>query len=181
MKKISELNQEELKEVFHSNDKLQYKVYEDYQESEMDHISEILDSFKPALNDWSIGFNNYNSLRVKDHKAFLECALDAQNDFCFLSDEWTPRIETLLSKYSTLYNMDYDDKNYDQLENWLEEQTQEVIDEVLNQFNKMTQYDNKYILDYFLDFYAESRMDEDFYVDESGVLFEHVEYERSYR
>ena len=77
--------------------------------------------------------------------------------------------------------MDYDDKNYDRLENWLEEQTQEVIEAALEQFNKMTQYDNKYILDYFLDFYAESRMDEDFYVNESGVLFEHVEYEKSYR
>ena len=57
---LNQLTKEELELVYDKNKKLQYEVFDDYQESEMYWITEQLDCFKSGLSDWSIGFNNHN-------------------------------------------------------------------------------------------------------------------------
>lgn len=183
MKKyLNELSSEELKMVVGKNKKLQYEIIDDLQEQEMDYISDILDCFRKSLSDWSIGFNNqYNYIKVKDYRLFLDGLSDTQANYGFLADEFNPMINEIQNKYITLDNITNIDK-FDQLEEEIEKEIDNLINEVIEQFNKMTNYnyDND-IYDYFIDFYIDERIDSSrLYIDNDFILYEDVSYTKSY-
>lgn len=169
IKRISELNNDELRKVFQENEKLQNEVEEYLTESEMYYISENLDRFRKYLKDWSIGFYNQNYIQIKDgfESEFIEGVFDARNDYGFLSDEE-------FEKWQSVDFYEYDEWN--DIHELNESLFNEFVEVVLNRFNEMTNISNYDIEDYFVEFYADAIMnDENFYVNyETFELFEVV-------
>ena len=184
MKKLNELNNEELKKVYNVNKKLQNDVINDYQESEMDYISDVLEPLKEGLNDWSIGFHQYNYIKIKDNKSFLYGVIESTKEYSLLdeSDKNTMvLIDNILEKINILECMDYSNKNYDILENWIDRKIEVIKNMVLESFNSLTAMDYDYMKEYFIEFYVNERMDiNDYYINDNYELFKHIEYERSY-
>ena len=157
MKNFKDLNTEELTLVFENNSKLQEKVFDDMFDNAAFWCSEYLNCWKGGI-DYSIGWDRGTYFKCTDQNSFLDGLEKAQETFCFLADEYNKTI-----KYC-----------------------RELIEELENACYKrfMGEYeycfDSKNQLDYFLNFYADERMDEDFYIDENYLLYEHVEYIKSY-
>jgi hypothetical protein len=186
-KKINELSREELQKVYDNNNKLQYAVYEDFEESQMFWVSEMLEYLKDSLKSWSIGFNNRDQhIRVKDFEKFVYCVEDLQKDTGFLPDDKAHVIEDAkkaIQEYDAKQNDDIerDMSEWDKIESDYEEMQEEFTDEILSQFNKCCDYKQSDIEDYFFEFYSNERMDEDYYIDDDFILYEHISYEKCYK
>ena len=177
-KNIQELSGEELVFVWENNQKLQDIVEEDYIESEMYYISEILSEFSLSLRDWSIGFYNQNYIRIKDNEQFLTDAIDATKKCGFLADRHknlTDELQELWQKYN--YGSE---ENIEELEEKIEEKTEELMDIVIDTFNIFTTIEPDYLLNYFVEFYVDSRMDETYYIDENYSLFQDIAYTKNF-
>ena len=161
IKRISELNNDELKKVFQKNEQLQNEVKEYLIDVEMEYVSENLNSFKKYLKDWDIGFYNQNHIQVKEgfESQFIEGVFDARNDYGFLSDEE-------FEKWQSIDFWVFDEENG---ENELNESLfNEFVQVVLNRLNEMTDIYNYDIEDYFINNYVNCYMyyyDEDYYID----------------
>lgn len=182
MKKISELNNEELKKIFNSSEKLFQEVLNDYKEYTINVlVDDMLRCFNTYLNDYSIGFNNYNYIKVNEEHFynFLEGIKRAINDYEFLDKEYKETINNLQEKINTLYLMNYDNKNYCKLEKYINDKMDYIINVCIEKFNELTSYNTKDIEEYFIGFYADE-MGDTYYIDDNGRLFKHVEYEKEY-
>ena len=177
---LRELNQDELKRVFENNNKLQVEVIEDIEESEMFWISEYLDPIKKSLSDWSIGFHNHNYIKIKDTRLFLEGLELIQESFELLRGSLTEEIKKVIEKLNVLYDMDYNNRNYHNLEDWIDNKVECLANELVKSFNSLTDYNSGDIESYFLDFYVEERMHKDFYIDRDFILYQDVAYTKSY-
>ena len=80
------------------------------------------------------------------------------------------------------YHITLSENNWERLENRIDELIEELENACYKRFMDEYEYcfDSKNQLDYFIDFYAAERMDNDFYVDENYIFFEHVNYVKSY-
>ena len=184
MKKLNELNIEELKLVFENNSKLQEQVFEDMFDNADFCCGEYLDCWNREGIDYCIGWDRGTYFNAKDWGMFLEGLEEAQKTFCFLADNYNPLIEKawkLYDKY-TYHAYDFSDLNYERIENRLTDIIETLEDACYKRFMDEYEYcfDSKNQLDYFLDFYAAERMNTDFYIDEDYTLFEHIEYVKSY-
>ena len=181
-KNIKDLSIDELKKVLDVNQKLQNEVYEDYQESEMYYITEILDNFKDSLSDWSIGFNNSNYIKVKDDILFLESIKDVQADYCFLADaDYNDKeIDDLIEKINKFNYEDMSEEEADELENFIGSKINKYKSLIINTFNQFTDTDAEDVLSYFIEFYSDERLSEDCYIDDNFILYENISYIKSY-
>lgn len=162
IKRISELNNDELRKVFQENDKLQNEVEDHMTDSEMFYVSDNLNKFKKYLKDWNIGFyHNNNYIQVKEgcEDEFIKGVFDATKDYGFLSDEEVKEWEGMFYVEDSEYNKNLFKK---------------FVNLVLNRLNEMTNISNYNIEDYFVEFYADAIMnDESFYINyETFELFE---------
>ena len=183
LNEIESTNKEELLKILNANEKLLNDVCEDYEEGEMFYISEILDCFKNALSDWAIGFSCGNYVSIKDNDIYNLCEglKDATKSYGFLNNEELKVVDQLQELNSRLYEMNYDNKQWDNLENKVDELIKEVESIIVNKFNKICTYDRETIKNYFLDFYFDERLDhEEMYIDDDYVLYEEVSYIKSY-
>ena len=183
MRKINELNTDELRKVFEVNRKLQEEVSEDMQESEMFWVDEILDVLSSGLSSWSIGFCNRNQhVKASDNERdFIEAVKDVQKAFCFMPDSYNEKVgelDTLVERY---YETDVYTDEFDELEEQVEDAIREMERDITDQFTK--QLDGllgNHEEDHFIEFYAHERLNEDAYVNEDYELFEDVSYTKSY-
>ena len=171
IKRISELNNDELRKVFQENEKLQDEVEEYMTDGEMHYISDNLNKFRKYLSDWNIGFYNQNYIQVKDgyESEFIQGVFDARNDYGFLSDE----------EFEKWQSVDFwvFDEDFEKDSSYLDENLfNEFVQVVLNRFNEMTDIYNYDIEGYFVEFYSDAVMnDDDFYIDyETFELFETI-------
>lgn len=190
MRKLNALNKEELLKVLNKNNKLKEKVYDDMYDNANFWNSEYLASWNNQGIDYCIGYDRGAYFHCTDEEMFLDGLKKAQKDYCFLADEHNKTIkyaEKLLSRMENLdYNTKYYDNNYDRLAERLTELINELEHECYTRF--MSEYEacfnNTYMEEYYYEFYLEARMDmnnEDFYVDDDYILYEHIEYEKSYQ
>lgn len=184
MKKVHELNTEELKKVFEVNSKLQEKVFDDMFESVNFWNGEYLECWQRGAIDYCIGWDRGTYFICKDKDLFIEGLEKAQHTFCFLADEYNKTIEYVKKLINRLNEFYYDlsEKNYDRLENRIDELIEELENACYKRFiiEYESCFDSDYQLDYFLDFYASERLDENFYINADFELFEHVEYIKKY-
>lgn len=181
-KNISELSEKELTKIWEVNEKLRSKVEDDYIESEMFYISEILHCIKNSLKNWSIGFYNQNYIDIKNNYDFLNGLLEIQKDYCFLEDKYTNNIRKLIDEYNEFYCMSYDDENYERIEEEIYFKIEKIKEIFLNEINDITNHnDEEDLKRYFIEFYMEERIKnmEDYYIDNNYVLYE--DYVRSYK
>ena len=154
MKNLNELTKEELIKVYKCNDKLQEAVLDEYMDTEMFWIGEMLDYLKHSLSSWSIGFSNRNQhLKIKSgyENRFIEGLKKLQKDMCFFSDKNAHYIE--------------DAENGKM-------RVEDLRREVLYQFDKFVEFpSNDDLESYFLDMWDRF---EDCYVDDDYTMFETI-------
>lgn len=188
-KLVSELSREELKEVFNANQKLQVDVLEDMQENEIHWINEHMENLEKSIRRYEISPYAKSYISVYDEleklSQFVDGALQNQKDFCVLADEETPKIEKLAAKFETLFDMEWENKQYENLEKWLEKEVDELAEKIANYYDSVFRslYDEENQLDYFIEFYAAERLDQQNYIlveDGNFVLYEDISYTKSY-
>ena len=181
MKKFSTLTVDELKKVYDANDVLQQNVVEDYEESQMDYVGDILDVLSKGLTNWEVGYGSCPWVRYDSERDLFQAALDSCRDFGFLPDDVAEKVKYYLTRCDVLDEMEYENKHYGELESYIEHAAEDVAEEIVSAFKGLLDYSEDDILDYFLSFYSDERMNEnEFYVDGNYILYEHVEYEKCY-
>lgn len=186
MKKLNELNRDELRRVFDKNKELREIVFDHAAENANFWINEYLNCFESGALDYSLDISGYyNYFTVKDFGKFLAGLDKVQKMYCFLADEYNEIIKkaaALNEKYQNEYYYNLSDLNYERIENRLTE-----LIEIL----KTACYDgiraeyavcnnDEYLFNYFINGYLDEMNTDNFYINENYELFEHVEYERKY-
>ncbi|MCC0678199.1 MULTISPECIES: hypothetical protein [unclassified Clostridioides] len=176
MKKIADLNKEELKIVWEKNSQLRDDVRKTCEENDMYWIGEILDCLNGVLTDWSVGFYNDNYIKIKDGHEFLYKLNSVCKESSFLSKEDLKPLEYGITLIDKLYCMDSDNKRYDMLETKINNIVERIEEKVIEEFNKMTEpLGEEYLLENFIEFYVDAYLnDDEFYIDNEYVLYEKI-------
>lgn len=173
MKYINQLTDNEKRALIENNGALQNMVYDDMIENEMYFISEQLNYIAPGLRDYSIGAYNRNIIIVSDALKFLDGLETLQKNYCALPDELTPEIDRVLKARDRFYLMDYNNKNYDMLDAWIDKKAQYFADCITDYFSGCLEPSRDDMISYFIEFYADERMDNSFYID-NGILYQTI-------
>lgn len=173
MKKIYELTDNEKRELIENNAALQNMVYDDMLENEMDFISEQLNYIAPGLRDYSVGSYNYNYMTVGNSVKFFDGLEQLQKNYCTLPDDMQPEIERVLAARERFYLMSYNNKNYDDLDAWIDKKAQYFADCITDYFSACLDPSRSDMIEYFIEFYADERMDDSFYID-NGILYQTI-------
>ena len=173
MKYINQLTNNEKRELIENNSALANMVYDDMIENEMYFISEQLNYIAPGLRDYSIGSYNRNYMTVGNSVKFLDGLEELQKCYCTLPDDINDEIKRVSAARDRFYLMDYNNKNYDMLDAWIDEKAQYFADCITNYFSSYLDPTHGDMVDYFIEFYADERMDESFYID-NGILYQTI-------
>lgn len=156
-----------------NNDELKNEVEDYLIESEMFYIREILDELK-GISNYSIGFYNYNFIEIcrdlRDNINFIDSCIEISNNYGVFNIDEDKWIKELYEKANNLYCMDYEDENYDNLENEVEKQINELRDLLVSKFNDMTNIYNYDIENYLTDIYIDKLIDNNivYYYDDNN-------------
>ena len=156
-----------------NNDELKNEVEDYLIESEMFYIREILDELK-GISNYSIGFYNYNFIEIcrdlRDNINFIDSCIEISNNYGVFNIDEDKWIKELYEKTNNLYCMDYEDENYDNLENEVEKQINELRDLLVSKFNDMTNIYNYDIENYLTDIYIDKLIDNNivYYYDDNN-------------
>lgn len=182
MKKIELLTIEELKKVFNNNEKLQDDVLQAAQEDVFYWFNEYMNCFDRGTIEYNIGYPG-NYMMIKNSYDFIQGLEELQRAFCYLSDESEKKIkycDHLMQRYNNLYYNDY--KNAERLENRIdgiiEELKSEFLNNLIHEYNYY--YETKNLRDYFVEIYSDN-MNNNYYVDDNFILYQHIEYEKCYK
>lgn len=173
MKYIHELTDNEKRELIENNSALQNMVYDDMIENEMYFISEQLNYIAPGLRDYSVGSYNYNYMTVGNSVKFLDDLEQLQKNYCTLPDDMQSEIDRVLAARDRFYLMSYNNKNYDDLDAWIDKKAQYFADCITDYFSSCLDPSRDDMIDYFIEFYADERMDKSFYID-NGILYQTI-------
>lgn len=184
LKKISELSNDELTEVFEKNEKLREEVENDAMESASLTVSEILSYFERNDIDYSISCyeDRGDFLKIIDIDNFLKSLSLLQKEI-YVLDEKDEQLLNLVKKKQIIYcNMDSYNTNWHNLYRWIEKKAEYLANSLYRYIRSEYDYytESKNLLQYFLEFYAEERMDESYYITPDYSLFQHIEYEKEY-
>ncbi|HGM3195536.1 TPA: hypothetical protein ACKOIF_000912 [Clostridioides difficile] len=176
MKKIADLNKEELKIIWEKNSQLREDVRKACEDNDMYWIDEILCNLNKSLTDWSIGFYNNNYIKIGDNHKFLLELKSVCEKYSFLSEEDLKSLEYAIALINKLHCMDFENKRFDMLENKINNMVKKLEEKVIEEFNKMTEpLDKEYLLENFIEFYVDANLDDDnFYIDNEYVLYEKI-------
>ncbi|HBF1331024.1 TPA: hypothetical protein KON86_002930 [Clostridioides difficile] len=178
MKKIADLNREELKRVYKTNSKLRDSIREDYEDNQMYIVNETLDYFRSSLADYSIGLYNNNYINIRDKNKFLEGVIRANSNHKLFYNNNDAILYETIAIQNKLQHTDYDKENYKILENKFNLMIEELKENVLKEFNNMTMPESEcYLLESFITMYVGDEInDNEFYIDEDYVLYKRVSY-----
>lgn len=142
MKKIylESLNNNQLMEIIESNTVLKSKLENCYMEGILDYVGEILDYIG---GEYNIGFYQYNYWKGARNLKELEGIANATEDFGLLSEDELEKVNYCIELLNRLNNMDYDNKQYDNLETKIYNLFNEIDVIVLDNLNNLV--DDKYI------------------------------------
>ena len=174
MKYIHELTENEKRELIENNETLQNMVYDDMIENEMYFISEQLNYITPGLRDYSIGSYNYNYLTVGNSVKFLDGLEELQKNYCTLPDAMQHEIDRVLEARERFYLMSYNNKNYDDLDAWIDKKAQYFADCITDYFSACLDPTRDDMINYFIEFYADERMDKSYYISDGGILYQTI-------
>ena len=174
MKFINQLTDNEKRTLIENNSALANMVYDDMIENEMDFISEQINYIAPGLRDYSIGSYNYNYMTVGNSVKFLDGLEQLQKYYCTLPDAMNDEIKRVLEARERFYCMSYNNKNYDSLDAWIDKKAQYFADCIVEYFTSCLDPDRESMIEYFIDFYSDARMDETYYINDNGELFQTI-------
>lgn len=176
MKKIADLNREELKIVWGKNSQLREEVRKACEENDMYWIDEILAHINKSLDDWSVGFYNNNYINIKNGHKFLFELNSVCKKFSFLSEEDLKSTEYAIALINKLQCMDFENKRFNMLENKINSLVKKLEEKVIEEFNNMTEpLAEEYLLENFIEFYVDAYLnDDEFYIDNDYILYEKI-------
>ena len=142
MKKIylENLSSEQLMELVENNSDLRNMLEDEFIEAEMDYIGDVLNTLK--LKNYDIGFYNRNYIELFDNIEQLENIKRATDDFGLLSDENIETVDYCIELINRLENMDWDNKQFLNLETKIDYLFGEIEELVLKSLNMMTSDSN---------------------------------------
>jgi len=193
MKKyITELSREELEKVFEENDDLQTDVEDDMYDTNFDYVTDMLEPMKKGLDNWSIGANNYNYLKVGDRDVFIAGVQKSQADYGTLDDKGVVLLEQIILDLDKLNDLGADDnvtdEEYETASDEIDENIKDLASIIADYFTLVLEPSKNDGEEYFIDFYAEERLDEDCYIkvdDNSGfsdyILNQDIVYTKKYK
>lgn len=174
MKYIHELTDNEKRALIENNNALQNMVYDDMLENEMYFISEQLNYIAPGLRDYSIGAYNRNIIIVSDALKFLDGLEELQKNYCTLPDDLQPEIKRVLDARDRFRSIDMSYKNLYNLSVWLDQKAQYFADCITDYFSSCLDPSRDDMISYFIEFYADERMDESYYINDDGILYQSI-------
>ena len=170
-----------------NNDELKNEVEDYLIETEMFYIREILDELK-GISNYNIGFYNYNFIEIyrdlRNEINFIDSCIEISNNYGVFNIDEDKWIKELYKKATDLYYMDYENQNYNNLENEVELKIDELRDLLVSKFNDMTNIDNYDIEGYLIDIYVDKLIDNNivyYYDDNSYELKTKDEYINNYK
>jgi hypothetical protein len=170
MKFIYQLIDNEKRALIENNFALANMVYDDMIEGEMNFISEQLDYIRAGLRDYSIGTYNRNYMTVGNSVKFFDGLEKLQEIYCTLPDDMQPEINRVLAARDRFYEMSYNNKNHDILDEWIDKKAQYFADCITDYFSSCLDPSRDDMINYFLEFYADERMNESYYINDFGDL-----------
>ena len=140
MKKVylENLSKSELMELVRNNNDLRELLENDFIDTEMDFIGDVLSTLK--LKNYDIGFYNRNYVELFGDIEQLENIKRATDDFGLLSDESIEIVDYCIELINRRENMDWDNKQIDNIENKIGNLFGEIEDLILGSLNMMTDY-----------------------------------------
>ena len=142
MKKLylENLSSEQLMELVENNSDLRNMLEDEFIEAEMDYIGDVLNTLK--LKNYDIGFYNRNYIELFNDTEQLENIKRATYEFGLLSDESIETVDYCMELINRLENMDWDNKQFSNLETKIDYLFGEIEDIVLKSLNMMTSDSN---------------------------------------
>ena len=137
---LESLSNEELRTIVINNNDLRNMLEEKYIEDTMYYVGDILDVIG---GDYSIGFYQYNYWYSTRTRKSMEAIIEATDSFGLCSEEEIEKVKYCIELMNRLDDMDYDNKQHDNLETKIENLLDEIDDIVTINFNKLT--DDSYI------------------------------------
>lgn len=174
MKYIHELTDNEKRALIENNSALANMVYDDMIENEMYFITEQLNYIAPGLRDYSIGAYNRNIIIVSDALKFLDGLEKLQKNYCTLPDAMQPEIDRVLTARDRFRSIDMSYNNLYNLSVWLDQKAQYFADCITNYFSQCLDPSRDDMISYFIEFYADERMDENYYINDDGILYQTI-------
>lgn len=104
---------------------------------------------------------------------------EAINDYSILNDEDAEYFNKINKAANNLYNMDYHNKHYENLLEYIEKNVNILSNKLLGAFHELYDIGEDYVLDYFINNIEYECSD--YYYNDDYELFQHVEYEKSYK
>ena len=145
MKKVylESLSKSELKTIIAYNNDLRNMLEEKYIEDTMYYVEDILEVV--GGKKWDIGFYQYNYWYSTRTRKSMEAIIKATESYGLCSEKEVEKVEYCIELMNRLDNMDYDNKQHDNLETKIENLLDEIDDMITINFNKLTDY--SYITD----------------------------------
>ena len=137
---LESLSNEELRTIVINNNDLRNMLEEKYIEDTMYYVEDILEV---VGGDYSIGFYQYNYWHSARTRKSMEAIIEATDSFGLCSEEEIEKVKYCIELMNRLDNMDYDNKQYDNLETKIENLLDEIDDMITINFNGLT--DDSYI------------------------------------
>ena len=171
---ILKLKYEQIKKLVENNSKLENYLSEALRDYYMNgEINSLLYELKSYLEDWSIGFYNNNYIEIKDISSWNNWLTDISKILePYLTDDELTYIKKLEKAQERFYNMAYDNKQYNNLEDYLYRQNQNINDILLRIFNDLTSCELLNI-DNLIKYAIEMELLQSFYVDtKTNLIYE---------
>ena len=137
---LESLSNEELRTIVINNNDLRNMLEEKYIEDTMYYVEDILEV---VGGDYSIGFYQYNYWHSARTRKSMEAIIEATDSFGLCSEEEIEKVKYCIELMNRLDDMDYDNKQYDNLETKVENLLDEIDDMITINFNRLT--DDSYI------------------------------------
>ena len=138
---LENLSKSELKTIIAYNNDLRNMLEEKYIEDTMYYVEDILDVI--GGGDYSIGFYQYNYWYSTRTRKSMEAIIEATESYGLCSEKEIEKVEYCIELMNRLDDMDYRNKQHDNLETKVENLLDEIDDIVTINFNKLT--DDSYI------------------------------------
>lgn len=137
--KLSEMTYEQLVDFFNHNKTIQNKAFDRAMDNAQFWCGEYLNCFEHRAVDYSIGYDRVAYFRIKNRYCFLKGMEKLQEDYGFLEDRYTNKIDELRKMLDHYNHDDMSDEEYAVLEERLDEEFNELEEKTFKRL--MSEYE----------------------------------------
>ena len=133
---LENLTNEELRTIVTYNNDLRNMLEEKYIEDTMFYVGDILEVV--GGKKWDIGFYQYNYWYSARTRKSMEAIIEATESYGLCSEEEVEKVKYCIELMNRLDDMDYNNKQHDNLETKVENLLNEIDDIITINFNNLT-------------------------------------------